>query len=618
MHPWTLHRGAELRDDESARFSFWGPRVRRASLLLTRAGMTREHPMSRDDDGVHHVQVADVPAGSQYLFRLDGERDRPDPVSRCQPVGVHGPSQIVDPAAFRWSDTRWTGLESEDLILYEIHVGTFTPAGTFEAVAERLPYLRELGITAIELMPVGQFPGRRNWGYDGAHPYAPQMNYGGPDGLRRLVDAAHRAGLGVYLDVVYNHLGPEGNYLDEYGPYFTDRYATPWGRAVNFDGPGSDEVRRYFVDNALFWITEYHIDGLRLDAVHAIFDFGARHILEEITAAVHAEAEAIGRRVHVIAESDLNDPRLIRSLERGGYGLDATWSDDFHHAIHVALTGERRGYYVDFGGIEQVVKAYRDRFALDGAYSHYRRRRHGAPATDLPADQFVVFIQNHDQVGNRAHGERLSQLITFDQRRLAAALLLLSPYISLLFMGEEYGETRPFNYFVDHGDPELNEAVRKGREREFASFGWSLPIPDPAAAETFQASILDPEQADRPPNRQLLELYRDLIRLRKSEPALRPGAAAVVVDADVEMGWVAAHYRTSQRTLVLLFNLLAEPATASVDLVRGRWVRLIATDEVRYGGTNSLSPPEIVNTAARPAAIELAGHTAALYALEPS
>ncbi len=464
MHPWTLRRGAELWEDGSARFSFWGPRVRRASLLLTRDETTSEHPMARDDDGIHHVRVADVPAGSQYLFRLDGERDRPDPVSRCQPVSVHGPSQVIDPAAFGWSDTRWIGLEPEELILYEIHVGTFTPAGTFEAVADRLPYLQQLGITAIELMPVGQFPGRRNWGYDGVHLYAPQVSYGGPDGMRRLVDAAHQAGLGVYLDVVYNHLGPEGNYLDEFGPYFTDRYATPWGRAVNFDGPESDEVRRYFVDNALYWITEYHIDGLRLDAVHAIFDFGARHILEEIAAAVHAEAEARGRRVQVIAESDLNDPRLVRSFEFGGYGLDATWSDDFHHAIHVALTEEKRGYYVDFGGIEQVVKVYRDRFALDGGYSHYRRRRHGAPATDLPADRFVVFIQNHDQVGNRARGERLSQLTTFEQRKLAAALLLLSPYIPLLFMGEEYGETRPFNYFVDHGDPDLNEAVREGRE----------------------------------------------------------------------------------------------------------------------------------------------------------
>ncbi|MGD8698176.1 MAG: malto-oligosyltrehalose trehalohydrolase, partial [Gemmatimonadales bacterium] len=514
-HPWVLQRGATRLEDGSVQFSVWGPRVDRVSVLLTRDGRTTEHPMERVEDGVHVTRVADVPPGSDYYFRLDADRDRPDPVSRCQPGGVHGPSRVIDPAAFDWNDASWAGLDVSDLILYEIHVGTFTPEGTFDAAAKRLVYLAELGVTAIELMPVAQFPGSRNWGYDGVHPYAPQMSYGGPEGLRRLVDAAHRTGLGVYLDVVYNHLGPEGNYLGEFGPYFTDRYATPWGPAVNFDGPDSDEVRRYFIDNALYWITEYHLDGLRLDAVHAIYDFGARHILEEITSAVHSEAEARGRRVHVIAESDLNDPRLIHRVERGGYGLDATWSDDFHHAIHVALTGEQRGYYVDFRDIEQVAKVYRDRFALDGTYSLYRRRRHGASAADQPANRFVVFVQNHDQVGNRARGERLSQLVTFEQRKLAAALLLLSPYIPLLFMGEEYGEPSPFYYFVDHGDQELNEAVRRGREQEFATFEWSMPIPEPAAEQTFRASLIDPEQADRSPHKHLLRLYQDLIERRR-------------------------------------------------------------------------------------------------------
>jgi maltooligosyltrehalose trehalohydrolase len=618
MHRWTLQRGAKLMEDGSAQFSVWGPRVERVSLLLTRDGSASDHPMTRGADGVHDVRIADVPPGSDYLFRLDAERDRPDPVSRCQPMGVHGPSRVIDPAAFRWSDSSWAGLESGDLILYEIHVGTFTRAGTFDAAADRLPYLRELGITAIELMPVAQFPGRRNWGYDGVHPYAPQMSYGGPDGLRRLVDAAHQTGLGVYLDVVYNHLGPEGNYLSEFGPYFTDRYATPWGLAINFDGRDSDQVRRYFIDNALYWITEYHIDGLRLDAVHAIFDFSARHILEEIASAVHAEAKATGRRIQVVAESDLNDPRLVRSLDRGGYGLDATWSDDFHHAIHVTLTGERRGYYMDFGNIEHVAKVYRDKFALDGVYSQYRRRRHGAPATDLPADRFVVFVQNHDQVGNRARGERLSRLVSFEQRKLAAALLLLSPYVPLIFMGEEYGETKPFFYFVDHGDPELNEAVRRGREREFASFDWSSPIAEPGAEATFEASVLEPDRAAQAPHRQLLALYRDLIQQRRSEPALRPGAATIAVEASVEAGWLACRYRTSKRQFLSLFNFSAKPATATLDLDRGRWIRLITTDDERYGGVGSLSPPEIVLAAARLAPIELAGHAATLYAWEPN
>ncbi|MGD8869087.1 MAG: malto-oligosyltrehalose trehalohydrolase, partial [Gemmatimonadales bacterium] len=401
---WTLERGVTLTQDGSARFSVWAPRVGQTTLVLNRDSATSEHPMTRGEDGVHTVRVSDVPVGSDYLFRLDGARDRPDPVSRCQAAGVHGPSRVVDPMAFAWTDTSWVGLELDALILFELHPGTFTPAGTFDGTVERLGYLRELGITAIQLMPVAQFPGRRNWGYDGVYPYAPQMSYGGPEGLKRLIDAAHRAGLGVYLDVVYNHLGPEGNYLDEFGPYFTDRYGTPWGRAINFDGPDSDEVRRYFIDNALYWMSEYHIDGLRLDAVHAIFDFSARHILEEIASAVHAEAELLGRRVHVISESDLNDPRLVRPRRLGGYELDGTWSDDFHHAIHATLTGERHGYYVDFGGIEQVAKAYRARFVLDGTYSRYRRRRHGAPADDVPADRFIVFVQNHDQVGNRARG----------------------------------------------------------------------------------------------------------------------------------------------------------------------------------------------------------------------
>lgn len=602
--------------DGSTRFSVWAPLVDQASLLLTRDRVTREYPMVRGDDGVHIVRVSDVPPGSDYLFRLDADRDRPDPVSRCQPAGVHGPSRVIDPEAFVWTDERWGGLDPSELILYELHPGTFTPAGTFAAVVERLAYLCDLGATAIQLMPVAQFPGSRNWGYDGVHLYAPQMSYGGPDGLKHLVDSAHRAGLGIYLDVVYNHLGPEGNYLSEYGPYFTDRYSTPWGRAINFDGPDSDEVRRYFIDNALYWITEYHIDGLRLDAVHAIFDFSARHILEEIATTVHAEAEALGRRVHVIAESDLNDPRLIRRREQGGYELDATWSDDFHHAIHAALTGERHGYYVDFGGFEQVVKAYRDRFVLDGIHSRYRRRRHGAPARDVPSDRFVVFVQNHDQVGNRAHGDRLSQLVSFEQLKLAAALLLLSPYIPLIFMGEEYGETKPFFYFVDHGDPGLNDAVRRGREQEFGGFNWSQPVANPAAEETFQASVLDPVGAGSSPQRYLLELYRDLIRRRRSEPTLRVGAAEVSVEADASAGWLATFYRGPRREHLAIHNCSPRPATVKLGLRPGRWTRLISTDAEEYGGVGSSSPSGFVVTDSEFVSIDLAQHAATLYAWE--
>jgi maltooligosyltrehalose trehalohydrolase len=579
-------------------------------------GKKVEHPMQRQDNGIHETVVAGVGAGTDYFFRLDQERDCPDPVSRFQPAGVHGPSRIVDPRAYSWRDPGWAGLETADLILYEIHVGTFTEEGTFEGVAKRLPYLVELGVTAIELMPVAQFPGRRNWGYDGVHPYAPQSSYGGPDGLWRLVDAAHAAGLAVVLDVVYNHLGLEGNYLAEFGPYFTERYETPWGRAVNFDGPDSDEVRRYFIDNALYWITEFHIDGLRLDAVHAIFDFGARHILEELAAAVHSQAEVLGRRVQVIAESDLNDPRLVRGAERGGYGLDATWSDDFHHAVHAALTGERIGYYEDFGGVEPVAKAMRDRFVLDGRYSAYRRRRHGAQATDVPADRFVVFVQNHDQVGNRARGDRLSELVAFEQLKLAAALLLLSPYIPLLFMGEEYGERSPFLYFVDHGDKQLIEAVRRGRQEEFARFAWQGPLPDPAAEETFAHSRPDPARAGSAPHAELLRLYRELTRIRREEPALRPGTARSRVESDTQAGWLALLLMDGGHDLLAAFNLSSESPTIEISMPTGAWQRRLATDEAPYGGKGSDVPSRLLSDGSAPIRLAVPAYTAALFCRE--
>lgn len=613
---WTLERGARVLDDGSTHFSIWAPAVERAGVVILRHGRTSEHPMERRHNGVHETVVAAAGPGADYFLRLDGARDRPDPVSRFQPAGVHGVSRIVDPRAYRWRDSSWAGLETADLILYEIHVGTFTEEGSFEAVAMRLPYLKELGVTAIELMPVAQFPGRRNWGYDGVHLYAPQNSYGGPEGLCRLVDAAHAEGLAVVLDVVYNHLGPEGNYLAEFGPYFTDRYATPWGRAVNFDGPDSDEVRRYFIDNALYWVTEFHIDGLRLDAVHAVFDFGAQHILKELAAAVRSQAKALGRRVQVIAESDLNDPRLVRGPERGGYGLDAVWSDDFHHAVHAALTAERNGYYEDFGGVEPVAKAMRDRFVLDGRYSAYRRRRHGAEATDVPADRFIVFVQNHDQVGNRACGDRLSELVAFEQQKLAAALLLLSPYIPLLFMGEEYGERSPFLYFVDHEDKQLIEAVRRGRKAEFARFAWQGPFPDPAAEETFARSRPDPVRAASPPHAELLRLYRELIRIRRQEPGLRPGAARSQVESDAQAGWLALLLVDGGRDLLAGFNLSNEPTTIETALPASAWRRRLATDEMPYGGSGSDVPSRLLSDTAAPLRLALPAYTAALFCRE--
>jgi maltooligosyltrehalose trehalohydrolase len=582
-----LARGATLRED-GVEFSVWAPRAERVAVRVVTGTRTGEWPLARDA-GVFTGVVAGLGAGVDYVYRLERDGDtceRADPVSRFQPHGVHGPSRVVDPRAFRWSDGSWRAPELPDLVLYELHVGTFTDAGTFDGVIAELPAIRDLGVTAIELMPVGEFPGARNWGYDGVHLYAPQSTYGGPKGLRRLVDAAHRIGLAVVLDVVYNHLGPEGNHLADFGPYFTDRYPTPWGPAVNFDGPDSDQVRRWVADNALHWLTEFHVDGLRLDAVHAIFDGGARHVLEELTRAVHEEAARLGRRAYVIAENDLNDPRLVRAPERGGHGLDAQWSDDFHHAVHAAVTGERDGYYVDFGGVAPLAKTLRDRFVYDGRHSAYRRRRHGAPAGDLPADRFVVFIQNHDQVGNRAHGERLAALVPLARQKLAAALLLLSPYVPLLFMGEEYGETNPFLYFTSHGAPDLVAAVREGRQREFARFTWDGDVPDPQAVETFLRSRLDRTHADA----RLLALYRDALRLRREEPALRPGNAVCDVSADPEAGWVTlALTPATGARLVAVFNL-AEAQEIPVVAVPTAWTVLLSTDAERYGGSGRPAP----------------------------
>ncbi|MBE0556970.1 MAG: malto-oligosyltrehalose trehalohydrolase, partial [Proteobacteria bacterium] len=439
----------------------------------------------RDEDGYWSVDVQDLQAGAKYWYRLNGTSLRPDPASHAQPDGVHGPSQIVDHRSFRWSDRTWKGIPLERLVIYELHVGTFTPEGTFEAIVPRLAELHSSGITAIELMPLAQFPGHRNWGYDGTYPYAVQNTYGGAQELKILVDACHRMGLAVILDVVYNHLGPEGNYLREYAPYFTDQYRTPWGMAVNFDGPHSREVRAYFIQNALHWLGNYHIDGLRLDAVHAIYDQSAIPFLRQLSEDVGRFRKETGRNCHLIAESDLNDPRMIRPPELGGFGMDAQWSDDFHHSMHALLTGERAGYYADFGGIHHLATALGEGFVYTGQYSHYRKRIHGDSVLDRPPAQLVIACQTHDQVGNRKHGDRLSTLVSFEALKASRALHLLSPYIPLLFMGEEYAEERPFLYFVSHTDEALIEAVRKGRREEFAGFQWDSNLPDPQDPETF-------------------------------------------------------------------------------------------------------------------------------------
>jgi maltooligosyltrehalose trehalohydrolase len=480
-------------------------------------------PMAAEDGGWHGAEV-DAAAGSPYRFVLDGGDALPDPRSPSQPEGVDGPSQVVDHGAFPWSDAGWTGIHLPAAVVYELHVGTFTEEGTFDAAASRLDHLVDLGVTAVELLPVAEFPGSRGWGYDGVLLYAPHHAYGGPDGLKRLVDACHARGLAVVMDVVYNHLGPAGNHLGRYGPYFTDRYRTPWGDALNFDGEDSDEVRAFFVDNALMWLRDYHCDGLRLDAVHAIVDTSATHILEELATVVEREAASLGRRLFLIAESDLNDPRVVRGRAAGGYGIDAQWSDDFHHALHSVLTGEMSGYYADFGSLADLAAALERVFVYDGRHSAHRGRRHGRPTTGLPAWQFLGYLQDHDQVGNRATGERSSVLMSAGRLRVAAALVLLAPFVPMLFMGEEWGATTPFQYFTDHPDPDLGRAVSEGRRSEFSAFGWQPEdVPDPQDARTFARSRLEWSDLSRPPHTDLLDWHRRLLALRRSHPDLGPG-----------------------------------------------------------------------------------------------
>ncbi|HLK91876.1 MAG TPA: malto-oligosyltrehalose trehalohydrolase [Polyangia bacterium] len=544
---WHLERGARVGSDGTVTFSVWAPRAEALAVrLLGPDGAVRaELPMARDADGVFTVRAGagQASAGTDYVYVLPGVGARPDPVSRLQPAGVHGPSRVVEPAGFRWTDGGWRGLALPDLIFYELHVGTFTPEGTFAGVAGKLPYLRELGVTAIELMPVAAFPGARNWGYDGASLFAPHQAYGGPDELRRLVDACHGHGLALFLDVVYNHLGPEGNYLHDFGPYFTDRYKTPWGAALNFDGPDSDEVRRFFVDNALHWLTEYHVDGLRLDAIHGIFDFGARPILAELADAFHAEAARLGRRAWLVAESDLNDPRVIRGAEAGGLGLDAQWSDDFHHAQHALLTGNRRGYFADFGRAADLAKAIGQGFVYDGRRSIFRRRRHGAPSTRDPGERFVAFNQNHDQIANACGGRRLGELVGHARQQVAATVLLSTPALPLLFQGEEYAEVAPWDYFTSHSDPALAEAVRKGRHEEYLHLleeGTEAGVwADPQAEETFQRAKLRWASVADAPHAEMLAFYRRLIALRRRLAPLHNGRKDLTrVAFDEAGGWL--------------------------------------------------------------------------------
>jgi maltooligosyltrehalose trehalohydrolase len=574
-------------------FVVWAPLLQNLRLKLV-APEERIIPMSKDGRGYWHTTVKGLSPGALYYYRLEDERERPDPASNFQPEGVHGPSGVIDHESFHWGDNGWDGIAIPEMIMYELHVGVFTAEGTFDAVIARLPEIRELGVNSIEIMPVAQFPGQRNWGYDGAYPFAVQNSYGGVDGLKRLVDTCHRNGIAVILDVVYNHLGPEGNYLWDYGPYFTDKYKTPWGCAINYDDEYSNEVRNFFIENALHWFGHYHIDALRLDAIHGISDLSSQPFLRELADVVREFSLRQGRKVYLIAESDLNDTKVIRPKEVGGYGIDVQWCDDFHHALHTLLTGEKEGYYQDFGTIEHLDKSIREGFVYSGQYSTYRKRNHGNSSKDLTAGEFVVFSQNHDQVGNRMFGERLSSLVSFEALKLAAGAVVLSPYIPLLFMGEEYGEDNPFLYFVSHTDADLVEAVRKGRKNEFRAFLWKGDLPDPQDAGTFRKSKIEWEKRHHGKHKILLDFYRKLIQIRKLSPCFSSLDKELMVSCCLEDKDILFMRRWKDMShAFIIFNFHGSDATLAAPVPEGNWSKVLDSSDKLWAGPGNILPDKM-------------------------
>jgi maltooligosyltrehalose trehalohydrolase len=573
----TSRLGATVLADGSTRFVVWAPDASTVTVSLQAGPDVALEQVGQYWSSV----VADVAHGARYRFVVDGDA-LADPVSRWQPEGVHGPSAVVDQSVFRWHDDDWTGVALADTVLYELHVGTLTAEGTFDAAIRHLPRLQQLGISTIEVMPVAAVPGQRNWGYDGVFPFAVQHSYGGPEALARFVDAAHRFGLAVVLDVVYNHMGPEGNVLGRYAPYFTDAYRTPWGDAMNVAGPGSDHVRRYFIENAVSWIRDYHLDGLRLDAVHAIVDPTPIPFVKELTSAVHAVARAAGRTALVTIESSANDPTIVRSIDEHGWGCDAVWNDDVHHSLRVALTGDRHEYYANYSGAADIASAWERRWVYSGQYSPGFDRRHGAPADEVDHRRFIVFATNHDHVGNTPTGARmLADAAPDDPRhRLAAAAILLSPFTPMLFMGEEYGDTAPFPYFVDHGDPELVEAVREGRRREFSGNDWAGTVTDPADPATFDAAVLDLTLTEREPHRSRLAMYTELLRVRRDFSVLTDQTAQQHVSIVGDTVYVVRSTPTTTASLIFNFSSarVEHPAPDDADTI------VFDTDDERWRG----------------------------------
>ena len=586
--------GANYQGSGDCEFTVWAPFLKDVAVQIV-SPQQRLLPMHKqDEEGYWKVTVSDIAPGTLYFYKLDGTIDRPDPASKFQPQGVHGPSQVIDLNKFSWNDLEWSGVPLEEMIIYELHVGTFTTEGTLAAIIPRLSELHELGVNAIEIMPVAQFPGERNWGYDGVFPFAVQDSYGGPEGLKKLVDACHQHGISIILDVVYNHLGPEGNYFPEFGPYFTTKYRSDWGEALNFDDQYSGGVRNFCLENALYWLKEYHIDALRLDAIQGIYDLGVKHFLQELAETVHHLSQEQGRKHYLIAESDLNDVRVIRPREVGGIGIDAQWTDDFHHALHSLLTGEQDRYYQDFGRIEQLEKSFREGFIYSGQYAPHRKRRHGSDSTEEPGYRFIVFSQTHDQIGNRVLAERLSKLVSLEGLKLASGAVILSPFIPFLFMGEEYGEEAPFFYFVSHSEPNLIETIRNSKQEEFQAFAGRGEMQDPQSIETFQKCKLNWEERKSGKHKVIWEFYQRLIQLRQSITALKKLDKKSLEVSSIEADKLLFLRRWSGNSQIFcMMNFNQKEAIFQAGVPSGRWRKILDSSDTKWMGSGSTLPEKI-------------------------
>jgi maltooligosyltrehalose trehalohydrolase len=580
--------GVNFDENGAASVLLWAPKAKLVDIFLTSSSLAV--PLQNADYGYWELETELIKPGDQYFFIIDGGKYLPDPATLLQPEGVYGPSQAVDLGLFPWADDAWRNLNLQDYIIYELHTGTFTVDGTFSGIEEKLDYLVALGVTAIEIMPVAQFSGDRNWGYDGVFPYCVQNSYGGAESLQHLVNACHLRGLAVILDVVFNHIGPEGNHLGDFGHYFTEKYPTPWGNAINFDDAWCDGVREFFVENALMWFRDFHVDALRLDAVHAIKDFSPIHILREIRERVDALMAQTGRTHYLIVELDLNDTRFINPIEKGGFGMDAQWIDEFHHALRVSSGQERSGYYSDFDGISSLAKAYKDAYVYDGAYSEHRKKKFGMKASGNSGDQFVVFSQNHDQIGNRMLGERTSQLVSFEMQKLMAGAVMVSPYLPMIFMGEEYAESNPFLYFVSHTDPDLADAVRQGRKKEFEAFHLEGVAPDPMAVETFESSKLQWHLVQEQPHRNMLDYYKKLISLRKNQAAIsKTGRENLTVELDVNRQILVVHRHYGTQHLVCMMNFSNREIEVETNNYAPVWYKLLASADKQWNGSHDLA-----------------------------